>query len=282
MTDFVKLSNGSRFPLMGLGVMQIPDAEVPAAMRTAATLGYRSFDTAPVYGNEVGVGNGVRQIDLHRSEILITTKLWNSRQGFDTTLRAFDESAQALALDYIDVYLIHWPVPARDQYVDTWKALVGLQKEGRVKTIGVSNFKPAHLERLIGETGVVPAMNQIELHPAWQQRDLRVYHARHGIVTQAWSPLGRGGALSNPTVAGIARRLGRSAAQVILRWLTQSGIAVIPKASSEEHMRENLASFDFVLDEAAMNAMDSLDSAQGRFGPDPEVFDRIPRNPPAA
>jgi 2,5-diketo-D-gluconate reductase A len=224
----------------------------------------------------------VRDIGLDRSEMLITTKLWNSHHGFDETLRAFDESLKALALDYIDVYLIHWPVPARDLYVETWKALIRLKNEGRVKAIGVSNFKPAHLERLIEETGVAPVMNQIELHPGWQQTELRAYHERHGIMTEAWSPLGRGGALANPVVVDIARSLGRSAAQVILRWLTQHEIAVIPKASSEVHMRENLASFDFLLDEAAMMAMDNLDSAQGRFGPDPEVFDRIPRKTPAS
>jgi 2,5-diketo-D-gluconate reductase A len=282
MNRNTQFSDGTPYPLMGLGVMQIPDGEVPAAMRTAAALGYRSFDTAPVYGNEVGVGKGVRDIGLDRSEMLITTKLWNSHHGFDETLRAFDESLKALALDYIDVYLIHWPVPARDLYVETWKALIRLKNEGRVKAIGVSNFKPAHLERLIEETGVAPVMNQIELHPGWQQTELRAYHERHGIMTEAWSPLGRGGALANPVVVDIARSLGRSAAQVILRWLTQHEIAVIPKASSEVHMRENLASFDFLLDEAAMMAMDNLDSAQGRFGPDPEVFDRIPRKTPAS
>jgi 2,5-diketo-D-gluconate reductase A len=282
MNRNTQFSDGTPYPLMGLGVMQIPDGEVPAAMRTAAALGYRSFDTAPVYGNEVGVGKGVRDIGLDRSEMLITTKLWNSHHGFDETLRAFDASLQALALDYIDVYLIHWPVPARDLYVETWKALIRLKNEGRVKAIGVSNFKPAHLERLIEETGVAPVMNQIELHPGWQQTELRAYHERHGIMTEAWSPLGRGGALANPVVVDIARSLGRSAAQVILRWLTQHEIAVIPKASSEVHMRENLASFDFLLDEAAMMAMDNLDSAQGRFGPDPEVFDRIPRKTPAS
>jgi 2,5-diketo-D-gluconate reductase A len=203
MNRNTQFSDGTPYPLMGLGVMQIPDGEVPAAMRTAAALGYRSFDTAPVYGNEVGVGKGLRDIGLDRSEMLITTKLWNSHHGFDETLRAFDESLKALALDYIDVYLIHWPVPARDLYVETWKALIRLKNEGRVKAIGVSNFKPAHLERLIEETGVAPVMNQIELRPRWQQTDLRAYHERHGIMTEAWSPLGRGGALANPQNTGV-------------------------------------------------------------------------------
>jgi len=273
-TDVI-LPDGSAFPQMGMGVMLIPDDAVPAAMRTAADLGYRAFDTAPVYRNEPGVGNGIRACGVPREELFLTTKLWNGRQGYDEALKAFDESLAALALDYVDLYLVHWPVPRLDRYLESWKALVRLKEEGRARQIGVSNFLPHHLDRIIDETGVVPAMNQIELHPAWQQRELCAYHARHGIVTEAWSPLGRGGALGDPVIGGIAARHGRSPAQVILRWMTQQGISVIPKASSEGHLRENIESFGFDLDADDIVAIEALDSADGRFGPDPETFEMM-------
>ena len=276
MTRSVTLNNGLSFPLIGLGVMQIADDDVPAVMRQAAGLGYRSFDTAPVYGNEKGVGRGVRGCGLPRDEVLVTTKLWNARQGYDEALRAFDESLAALQLDYVDVYLIHWPVPAKDLYADSWRALVRIQQEGRARSIGVSNFLPAHLERIIGETGVAPAMNQIELHPEFQQQELRDLHARHGIVTEAWSPLGRGSALQNAEVAAIAARIGCTPAQLILAYLAALDIVVIPKASSVGHLQENIDSLSIALDADVMAAMTALDRADGRFGPDPETFDIIP------
>jgi 2,5-diketo-D-gluconate reductase A len=267
--------DGRRFPLIGLGVMQIADGDVPKAMRVAVEMGYRAFDTAPVYGNEKGVGRGVRQCGLPREEVMVTTKLWNDQQGYDEALRAFDASIAATGLDYIDMYLIHWPVPGRGKYIDSWRALVRLKDEGRVRAIGVSNFMEPHLERIIDETGVVPAMNQVELHPKWQQRALRAVHRRHGIVTQAWSPLGRGSALADPQIEAIAAKLGCTPAQAILAWLTQSDIVVIPKASSESHMRQNIESFAVNLDAQAIAAMEELDRADGRFGPDPMVFERI-------
>lgn len=275
MKRMTALADGTPFPLIGMGVMHIPDDAVPAAMTFAVAAGYRAFDTAPVYGNEIGVGGGVRACGLNRADISITTKLWNGRQGYDEALRAFDDSLAALGLDYIDLYLIHWPVPRFDRYLDSWRALVRLRQEGRARAIGVSNFTVAHLDRIIGETGVIPAVNQIELHPSWQQPELRAYHAAHGIVTQAWSPLGRGRALDDPTVVGIAAALGRSPSQVVLRWLTQLDIVATPKASSATHLRENIESLDFTLDDAAMARMAELHSADGRFGPDPDTFERV-------
>jgi 2,5-diketo-D-gluconate reductase A len=276
-TQSVHFSDGTAFPLLGMGVMMIPNEALPAAMRTAVALGYRAFDTAAIYGNEAGVGNGVRECGVPREELFITTKLWNDRQGYDEALRAFDESQAALGLDYVDVYLVHWPVPRRDRYVDSWRALIRLQAEGRVRSIGVSNFLPHHLDRIIDETGVTPVMNQIELHTRWRQPGLRAYHQQRGIVTQAWSPLGHGRGMDSPVVAEIAQRHGRSPAQVILRWLTQQGIVVIPKAASEGHLRENIASLQFDLDATEIVALDALDSPDGRFGSDPEVFETIRR-----
>ena len=278
MTRTVTLNNGNAFPLIGLGVMAIADDDVPAVMRQAAELGYRSFDTAPVYGNERGVGRGIRECGLPRDEVLVTTKLWNTCHGYDEALRAFDKSLAALQLEFIDVYLIHWPVPGKNLYAESWRALVRIQQEGRARSIGVSNFLPEHLERIIGETGVAPAMNQIELHPEFQQQALRELHARHAIVTEAWSPLGRGSALQNAEVVAIAARIGCTPAQLILAYLAAQDIVVIPKASSVCHLRDNFASLSKVLDADVMTAMKKLDRADGRFGPDPRTFEFIPAN----
>jgi len=272
MIRTVTLNTGTPFPLVGLGVMYIPDAETPTAMRAAVGLGYRAFDTAPVYRNEAAVGRGVRECGLPRNEVLVTTKLWNGNQGYDAALAACEASLDRLGLDQIDLYLIHWPVPERNLYCDTWRALVRLRDEGRVKEIGVSNFLEPHLERIIDATGVVPAVNQIELHPKFQQRALRAAHARLGIVTEAWSPLGHGATLSDPRVKAVADRLGVSPARVILAWMTSREIVAIPKASSVDHMRDNLASLDLVLDQEALAVLDSLDDPDGRGGPDPASF----------
>jgi len=275
MTRTVLLNDGAPFPLIGLGVMEIADEQVPAVMRQAVTLGYRAFDTAPVYRNEKGVGRGIRECGLPREAVQVTTKLWNDRQGYDEALRAFDESLAALELDYVDAYLIHWPVPAKDRYADSWRALVRLQEEGRVKSIGVSNFLPDHLDRIIGETGVAPAMNQVELHPDWQQEALRSVHARHRIATVAWSPLGRGSALQDERIGRLAAQVGCTPAQLILAYLASKDIVVIPKASSARHLKDNIDSVAIALEPEVVAAMQALDRPDGRFGPDPMTFERL-------
>lgn len=277
MTMTVKLNDGHVMPLLGLGVMQIADDDTPRAMRHAADLGYRLFDTAPVYGNEAGTGRGVRECGLPREDVFVTTKLWNTRQGYDEALRAFDESQAALGLDYVDLYLIHWPVPHRNLYLDSWKALIRLRDEGRVRSIGVSNFMVEHLDHIVAETGVAPAVNQIEYHPAWQQREAAERGRAHATVTQAWSPLGRGPILSDSRVVEAAARIGCTPAQLVLRWLTQSDIAAIPKASGEAHMRENLESLKLHLDASAIALMDGMHDTAGRIGPDPHVFENLVR-----
>jgi diketogulonate reductase-like aldo/keto reductase len=270
--NIVKLNNGVEMPQLGFGVWQVPDAEATPAVAEALKAGYRSIDTAAIYGNERGVGQAVADFD--REELFVTTKLWNSDQGFDSTLRAFDESLKKLGLDVLDLYLIHWPTPARDRYVDTWKAFVQLQKEGRVRAIGVSNFQPAHLQRLIDETGVVPAVNQIELHPYLQQTELREFHEKHGIRTEAWSPLGQGGELlKDPVVEKIALAHGRSPAQVVLRWHLQLGNVVIPKSVTPSRIRENIDVFGFELAAGEMEALSTLDRG-GRIGPNPDEFNQ--------
>lgn len=277
MTMTVKLNDGNVMPLLGLGVMQIADDDTPRAMRHAADLGYRLFDTAPVYGNEAGTGRGIRECGLPREDVFVTTKLWNTRQGYDEALRAFDESQAALGLDYVDLYLIHWPVPHRNLYLDSWKALIRLRDEGRVRSIGVSNFMVEHLDHIVAETGVAPAVNQIEYHPAWQQREAAERGRAHATVTQAWSPLGRGPILSDSRVVEAAARIGCTPAQLVLRWLTQSGIAAIPKASGDAHMRENLESLNLHLDASAIALMDGMHDIAGRIGPDPYVFENLVR-----
>jgi 2,5-diketo-D-gluconate reductase A len=276
MSRTIALNDGHAMPLLGLGVMQIPDEKLPAAMREAAELGYRLFDTAPIYGNEPGTGRGVKECGLPREEVFVTTKLWNDRQGYDEALRAFDESIEALGLEYLDLYLIHWPCPAKNLYVDSWKALIRLREEGRVRSIGVSNFMAPHLERIVAETGVAPAVNQIEFHPAWQQREAVAAGNMHKVVTEAWSPLGRGATLTDPKVVDAAAKTGCSTAQLVLRWMTQTGIAVIPKASSKGHMQENFDSLDLTLDAATIAMMNAMDDPNGSLGPDPYVFETIP------
>ncbi|WP_116214664.1 aldo/keto reductase [Streptomyces olivoreticuli] len=267
------LNNGVEMPQLGYGVWQVPDDQAFDAVTTALETGYRSIDTAAVYGNEEGVGKALAATGVPRGEIFVTTKVWNSDHGHDATLRAFDASMDRLGLDYADLYLIHWPVPSRDTFVDTYKALEKLLADGRARAVGVCNFQPAHLERLLAETSVVPAVNQIELHPNLAQAELRALHARHGIATEAWSPLGQGkGLLADPTIARLAGKHGRTPAQIVLRWHLQLGNVVIPKSVTPSRIRENLDVFGFELDADDLRAVAALDNGN-RLGPDPDEFD---------
>jgi len=273
-TPTVLLNNKVEMPQLGFGVFLVPPDEVVEPVRAALAAGYRLIDTATLYGNEEGVGRAIRDSDIVRDELFVTTKVWNTDQGYDSTLRAFDNSQQLLGLDVVDLYLIHWPAPKRDLYVETWRALERLYDEGRVRAIGVSNFHVAHLSRLLDETDIVPAVNQIELHPGLVQHELRKFHDKHDIVTESWSPLGRGqGLLDQRTVVDIAKRLDRTPAQVVLRWHLQLGLVVIPKSVRAERIRENFAVFDFELDASDMDALSSL-AGPGRIGPDPDTMNR--------
>ena len=240
-------------------------------VRTALAAGYRHIDTAAIYVNEAGVGEGLRASELDRGDVFVTTKLWNVDQGFDSTLNAFDHSVKRLGVDYLDLYLIHWPSPRRDLYVDTWRAMARLQADGRVRSIGVSNFNAEQLQRLVGETGVTPVLNQVELHPHFQQRALSETHAALGIATESWSPLGQGQALSDPVIAAIAARHGRTPAQIIIRWHLDTGHIAIPKSVTPTRIAENFDVFGFKLEAADLAAIAGLDSPDGRIGPDPTM-----------
>jgi 2,5-diketo-D-gluconate reductase A len=268
----IRLNDGNAMPQVGFGVWRVSNAEAGTTLAEAVKAGYRSIDTASIYGNEEGVGEAIRAVSLPREELFITTKVWNDRQGYDSTLRAFDESLARLKLDHVDLYLIHWPVAGSEAYRDTWRALIKLKQEGRAKSIGVSNFLVPHLQRLIDETGVTPAINQIELHPRFQQKELSAFHKANGIATECWSPLGQGKILRDETLAAIGRKYGKTPAQVILRWHIDNGFVVIPKSVTPSRIRENVDVFDFTLDADDKRAIEGLDSAAGRVGPDPSVF----------
>ncbi|WP_210588476.1 aldo/keto reductase [Streptomyces sp. GESEQ-35] len=267
----VTLNNGAQIPQLGFGVFQVPDAETTAAVTAALEAGYRSIDTAAIYGNETGVGNALAGSDLTRDELFVTTKLWNADQGYDATLKAFDASLAKLGLDHVDLYLIHWPTPARDLYRDSWKAIEKLVADGRVRTAGVSNFQPDHLRRLLDGASLVPAVNQIELHPGLQQAELRALHAELGIATEAWSPLAQGAMLKEPALTDIAARHDRSPAQVVLRWHLQLGNIVIPKSVTPTRIQQNIDVFDFTLSDEEMTAIAALDRGL-RTGPDPDTL----------
>jgi diketogulonate reductase-like aldo/keto reductase len=268
----IRLNDGRPMPQLGFGVWQVPNHEAKSIVTEAISAGYRSIDTAAVYGNEEGVGEAVRASPVAREELFITTKVWNDRHGYDAALSAFDESLARLKLDFVDLYLIHWPLPRGEAYLDTWRALIRLRDEGRAKSIGVSNFKIPHLRRLMDESGVAPVLNQIELHPRFQQKELRAFHAEHGIATESWSPLGKGALMADETLARIGRKYGKTPAQVILRWHLDSGLIAIPKSATPSRIRENIDVFDFTLAADDMSALAGFDDKSGRIGPNPDSF----------
>lgn len=267
----IELNDGNHIPAIGLGVWQATPEQAEAAVLEALHAGYRHIDTAAIYENEDGVGNGVAKAGLPREDVFVTTKIWNDAQGAHKTAQALDASLKRLKLDYVDLLLIHWPVPKQNLYVETWQALAQARDAGKVRSIGVSNFNEEHLQRLVDETGIVPALNQIELHPFFQQHDLRAVHQRMGIRTQAWSPLGQSAALEDPAIATIAARHKRTPAQIVLRWQLQLGNIAIPKSVTPERIRSNFDVFDFALGDDDMAAIAALDR-NGRIGPDPLMF----------
>lgn len=265
----ITLNGGKTIPQLGFGVWEIPNSSVAKTVVTAIEAGYRSIDTAQGYGNEEGVGQGIVDSGLPREELFITSKLRTKDQGYDATLKSFMGSLDRLGLDYLDLFLIHWPVPKHDRYSDTWKAFVQLQRDGRIRSIGVSNFLQDHLDRIIGDSGVVPAVNQIELHPEFQQRDMRAFHSQHNIAIECYSPLGRGQVLGNDIIGRIAARHGTSPAQVIIRWHVQQGLIAIPKSVRPERIKANIDVFGFALDEDDMAAIATLDRPDGKMVGDP-------------
>jgi 2,5-diketo-D-gluconate reductase A len=266
------MNNGLQIPQLGFGVFLVPPEETKQAVTEALRCGYRLIDTAQGYQNEEGVGAAIAESDVPRDELFITTKLTNSEQGYDTTLTAFDGSMEKLGIDVLDLFLIHWPQPMFDQYVDTWRAFEKLLADGRVRSIGVSNFEIPHLQRLMSETDVVPTVNQIELHPQFPQDELREFHAEHGILTESWGPLGQGkGLLEDPNIVEVARRKDRTPAQVVLRWHVQLGCIVIPKSVNRDRIQENIDLFDFELDDADMAEISKVRTGQ-RLGGDPNTF----------
>jgi diketogulonate reductase-like aldo/keto reductase len=267
----VAMRDGRAIPQLGFGVFQVPPADTQRVVEEALATGYRHIDTAAAYRNEAGVGAAIAASGIGREDVFVTTKLWNSEQGYDSTLRAFEQSRERLGLDYVDLYLIHWPVPSRDAYVDTWRAFERIQEDGGARSIGVSNFRVEDLERLREEVEYLPAVNQIELHLLLQQAELRTWHAEHDVVTEAWSPLAQGELLDEETIATIAAHHEKTPAQTILRWHLQLGNVVIPKSATPARIRENIDVFDFELSEDDMATLARLDNGE-RTGPHPESF----------
>lgn len=272
------MNDGHAIPQLGFGVFQVPPEETARVTGEALEAGYRHIDTAQMYGNEAGVGEAVRASGIAREEVFITSKLNNTHHLPDDARRSFDETLEAIGSDYVDLFLIHWPLPTRydGDFVSTWRTLAEFQQDGRARSIGVSNFEPSHLERIIAETGVVPAVNQVEVHPFFGNTAVREANAAAGVLTEAWSPIAQGRVLDDPVIAGIAERAGRTASQVTLRWHLQRGDIVFPKSMHRERMTENLGLFDFELEPADLAAIDALDQGEaGRIGPNPNVFDRV-------
>ncbi|MCC8180518.1 MAG: aldo/keto reductase [Planctomycetes bacterium] len=267
----IDLRDGNAIPALGMGFWLVEDADAPRVVAETLAAGYRLLDTASMYGNEAGIGTGLQQVDTPRKEIFVTTKLGNDAHGYDKTMRAFDDSMAKLKLDYLDLYLIHWPLAGSEKYIDSWKAFIELQKAGRIKSIGVSNFLDYHIRRLIDETGVAPVINQIEYHPYFQQPELAARNREFGVVTEAWAPLGRGGALTDAKIGKIASKYGKSPAQIIIRWHLDKGFVVIPKSSNPQRMRENIDVFNFKLTDEETAMLDSMHNGV-RTGDDPATF----------
>jgi 2,5-diketo-D-gluconate reductase A len=265
------LNDGREIPQVGFGVFEVPPEQTVDAVLHALKTGYRSIDTAAMYGNESAVAEAVARSELDRPEVFVTTKVWNSDQGSDPAERSLEQSLSRLRSDYVDLLLIHWPAPSLGLYVETWEAFIEFQRQGRARSIGVSNFSVEHLQRIIDETGVVPAVNQIELHPHLQQPELRRFHSEHDIMTEAWSPLARGRVLRDRAIEEIATRHDRTPAQVILRWHVQLGNVVIPRSVNAARIEENFALFDFSLSDEEMETIDAMDEST-RIGPDPRTF----------
>lgn len=275
----IELNNGVSIPQLGFGVFQIKPDETAAAVKTALEIGYRHIDTAEMYGNEAEVGQGIRDAGLDRADVFVTSKLNNGFHKPDDARRAFDRTLQALESDYVDLFLIHWPLPTLydGDFVSTWKVFEEFARDGRARSIGVSNFQVAHLERLASETDTVPSVNQIELHPYFGNKEVRAYGREHGIATEAWAPIAQGKVLDDPVINRIADARGKSAAQVVLRWHIQRGDIVFPKSVTPERVKENFELFDFELDDSDMDAISALDKGEsGRNGPNPDKFDYVP------
>ncbi|MGK5677336.1 aldo/keto reductase [Micromonospora sp. URMC 106] len=275
----ISLNDGNTIPQLGFGVFQIDPKDTVAAVRKALEVGYRHIDTAEMYGNEAEVGRAIRESGLDRDEVFVTSKLNNGFHRPDDARKAFESTLAALKMDYIDLFLIHWPLPTLydGDFVSTWKALEEFQHDGRARSIGVSNFQVAHLERLAAESEVAPAVNQVEVHPYFGNEEVRAYGRAHNILTEAWSPIAQGKVLDDPTVVDVAEQVGRTPAQVVLRWHVQRGDIVFPKSTTPQRIEENLRIFDFELDDTAMERITGLDRGEaGRQGPNPDTFDYVP------